>query len=71
MTIKAITFDFWSTLYKTVTSSHMQRLQGLKDSIEQSSGASFEFDQFKAAVIATRDTWRQIWMEEMRTIDAG
>jgi putative hydrolase of the HAD superfamily len=69
--IKAITFDFWSTLYKTVTSNHLQRLQGLKDSVEQSSGATFEFDQFKAAVIATRNTWRQIWMEELRTIDAS
>jgi HAD superfamily hydrolase (TIGR01549 family) len=71
LTIKAVTFDFWSTLYKTVTSNHVQRLRGLKAAFEQSSGATFEFDQFKAAVIATRNTWRQIWMEELRTIDAG
>ena len=71
MTIKAITFDFWSTLYKTVASNHAQRLRNLMSAIEQSSGATFEPDRFRAAVIATRDTWRRIWIEELRTIDAG
>ena len=70
MTIKAITFDFWATLYKSKTVDYAQRLLELKEEIEQGSGTAYELEQVKAAVRAARDTWRQTWLEEHRTLGA-
>ena len=61
MTIKAITFDFWSTLYKGGNVDQNQRLLDLKQAVERGSGASFDLSQVKAAVIGARDMWRQTW----------
>lgn len=71
MTITAITFDFWSTLYKSQPVDHTRRLQELKEAIEQRSGAAIDLEQLKAAVRVARQRWRQIWLEEYRTIGAN
>jgi putative hydrolase of the HAD superfamily len=70
LTIKAITFDFWSTLYKGGNVDQNQRLLDLQQAVERGSGASFDLSQIKAAVIGARNMWRQTWMEEHRTIAA-
>lgn len=70
MTIKAITFDFWQTLYKSKPVDFNQRLRRLKEDVEQGNGFVFEQAQFEAAVRVARDTWSQTWAEEHRTITA-
>ncbi|MEW5956498.1 MAG: HAD family hydrolase [Chloroflexota bacterium] len=71
MTIKAITFDFWSTLYRSAPVDYAQRLRHLQQAVEQGSGATFEPEQFKAAVTVARDAWTQIWVQEFRTMPAN
>lgn len=71
MTIKAITFDFWATLYKPKTVDYDQRLLHLKETVETHSGRTFELEQFKNAAKVARDTWSKTWLEEYRTITAG
>lgn len=71
MTIKAITFDFWSTLYKSKTVDFTKRLLKLKEAVEARSRTTFDLEQFKAAVKVARETWDQTWLEEHRTITAG
>lgn len=70
MPIKAITFDFWSTLYRSKSVDFTERLVRLKTSVEQHSNVNFEFEQFKAAVQVARETWSRVWREEHRTISA-
>ena len=71
MTIKAITFDFWATLYKTKTVDYHQRLLQLKEIVEKDSEQTFELGQFQNAVNVARETWSQTWQEEYRTITAS
>jgi putative hydrolase of the HAD superfamily len=68
--IKAITFDFWSTLYESKTIDFTQRLLKLKESVEQGSGATFAHEQFEAAVRMARETWSHTWNEAHRTMTA-
>lgn len=70
MTIQAITYDFWSTLYRSQTIDYSQRLLRLKERVEQGSGTTFDLEQFKEAVAVARHTWSQTWEAEHRTIGA-
>ena len=71
MTIKAITFDFWSTLYKPKNMSHTERQQHLRDSIEQASQAYFTLERIQEAVDVAREHWNRAWVEEHRTMGAA
>jgi putative hydrolase of the HAD superfamily len=71
LTIKAITFDFWATLYQSKTIDYTKRLFRLKEAVEQYSGDTFEPEQFQAAVSVARETWGQTWREEYRTLTAS
>lgn len=71
MPVKAITFDFWSTLYRSATVDFTKRLLELKRNVEQRSGAEFDQDRFTDAVKLARQTWTQTWVNEYRTIPAG
>lgn len=71
MTITAITFDFWQTLYKNQPIKHDDRLRKLKDDVECGSGAQFSTQQIKAAVDVARQTWTDTWAQEHRTLPAG
>ncbi len=71
LTIKAITFDFWATLYQSKIIDYTERINQLKEIVEQCSGANFETPQFKAAVKAARNAWGRIWTEEHRTMAAN
>lgn len=70
MTITAITFDFWQTLYKNQPIDHEGRLRKLKDDVERGSGAQFSMAQIKAAVDVARQTWTDTWAQEHRTLPA-
>jgi putative hydrolase of the HAD superfamily len=71
LSIKAITFDFWATLYKTRTIDYNKRVLQLKTSVEQYSGHTFAPEQFEAAVKVARETWSRTWIEQHRTITAA
>ncbi|RME97554.1 MAG: HAD family hydrolase [Chloroflexi bacterium] len=71
VTITAITFDFWQTLYKNQPIDHNARLQALKDDVERGSGAQFSMDQIKAAVDVARQTWTDTWAQQHRTLPAA
>ena len=71
MTIKAITFDFWATLYKPKTVDYNKRLLLLKETVEVHSESIFELEQFKNAVKVARETWSKTWLEEYRTLPAS
>ncbi|MBI1877588.1 MAG: HAD family hydrolase [Chloroflexi bacterium] len=70
MPIKAITFDFWSTLYESKTVDYAKRLLQLKEAVEQRGGAIFAPEQFETAVKMARETWSRTWTEEHRTMTA-
>lgn len=70
MPIKAITFDFWSTLYQSKTVDYTKRLLALKEAVERGSGSAFPTEQFEAAVKIARETWSRTWTEEHRTMTA-
>jgi len=71
LTIKAITFDFWATLYKPKTVDYNKRLLRLKETVESHNGTTFALEQFKTAVNIARETWSKTWLEEYRTITAA
>jgi putative hydrolase of the HAD superfamily len=68
--IKAITFDFWSTLYKGKPVNFAERIYRLKTDVEAGSGLEFEQAHFEAAVNVARATWSRTWIEDQRTLDA-
>jgi len=69
--MKAITFDFWSTLYQPKTVDYTQRILRLKEAVEAGSGAVFTDEGFAAAVKAARRAWSRTWETEHRTIGAS
>ncbi|MFQ5575860.1 MAG: HAD family hydrolase [Anaerolineae bacterium] len=68
--IKAVTFDFWSTLYRGRTPKYTERLLSLKAAVEEGSDARFELAAFEAALKAARRAWNRAWVDEHRTIGA-
>ncbi len=70
MTIKAITFDFWSTLYQSKTIDYVERMRRLRAEVEEGCGEKLDQARFKAAVNAARAAWSKTWTEEYRTPDA-
>ncbi len=71
MSLKAITFDFWSTLYQSRTVDYTQRLLYLKEKIEQSSQTALTQAQLEAAVKTARERWSRTWAEAQRTMNAA
>lgn len=69
--IKAITFDFWQTLYQGQKVDYAERLRQLKAKVEQGQGTSFSLEQFQDAVLVARDTWSRTWEEDHRTLSAA
>ena len=70
MTIKAITFDFWQTLYSNKVIDYSKRLRQLKGEFEQVNGFAFELGHFEDAVKAARHAWNRSWVEDYRTMNA-
>lgn len=70
MTIQAITFDFWQTLYSNKVIDYSERLRQLKREFEQVNGFNFELAHFEEAVREARDAWSRTWVEDYRTMNA-
>ncbi len=68
MSIKAITFDFWATLYTSNPVDRHRRLRELQQMVEQRAGVSLTMEAVQAAVRVARKTWTRVWMEEYRTL---
>lgn len=70
MTITAITFDFWQTLYKNRPVDLNTRMRQMQADLNRSSGQNFNLDAVKAAARVARDTWNETWAQEHRTLSA-
>lgn len=68
--IKAITFDFWNTLYTAAAYAHPLRRRFLSDLF-----AKHQIDvtpeQVDAAEDVAREAWNRVWREEYRTPSAA
>lgn len=71
MSIKAITFDFWATLYRPKTVDYTKRLFRLKEIIERGTSHTYTLEEFQFAVKMARDTWGRTWREDYRTLSAA
>ena len=71
MTIKAITFDFWQTLYKSKPFDFDERLRQTQADVNRGSNSQFTLDEIRAAVTVARDAWTNAWATEHRTISAN
>ncbi len=70
MVIKAITFDFWFTLYQSKPVKMDERLRFLKRSIEAGSDTHLEMAAMQEAFDVGREAWDRAWMDEYRTMGA-
>lgn len=68
--IKAITFDFWSTLYKSKPINMEERLRFLKEEIETKSRLTLTMEMVQSVVDIAREAWNQAWITEQRTMGA-
>ena len=70
MTIKAITFDFWNTLYKAAPYAFALRRQFLFEMFARCQ-IDVKVEQVDAAEDVARKEWNRIWREEYRTPSAA
>lgn len=70
MNIRAITFDFWSTLYRVTRSSHSRRLQRIQAALASVGRHDIAETQVAEAVQQAWIVWDRVWREEHRTFGA-
>jgi putative hydrolase of the HAD superfamily len=70
LTISAITFDFWQTLYRNRPVDADSRLRQMQSDLLAVSGHSFAVPDIKAAVNVARKAWSTTWVTENRTLTA-
>jgi FMN hydrolase / 5-amino-6-(5-phospho-D-ribitylamino)uracil phosphatase len=68
--IKAITFDFWNTLYKAAAYAHPLRRRFLFELFAQHQ-IDVSLEQVDAAEDVARQTWNKAWRDEYRTPSAA
>lgn len=68
--IKAITFDFWYTLYKSQPMPPETRLNFLAEAVAAKVGQTISLTQLQAAVEVARLGWDRAWVQENRTLTA-
>jgi putative hydrolase of the HAD superfamily len=66
--IKAITFDFWSTLYQSQPVNKVARIKKLKASLEELTQTELDIATLTTAVQETWAQWNHIWHHEQRTL---
>lgn len=71
MTITAVTFDFWQTLYKNRPVDLDVRLRQMQANLQRGSGQEISLEAVKAAARTARHTWSNTWAKEHRTLSAG
>ena len=71
MTITAITFDFWQTLYRNAPFDKDLRQKEMQAALAEGSGVEFSLEQIHAAIRVARHTWNKTWLENYRTMSAA
>ena len=71
MIIKAITFDFWSTLYHYKQSPRSRREQHLRSILAAAGRDDVTTEQVTQAMKEAWGVWDRIWRKEQRTPDAA
>jgi len=64
--IKAITFDFWNTLYDASISARPLRMRFLAEVLTKNQ-IELAPEQIETAEGLARDEWNRIWREDYRT----
>lgn len=68
--IKAITFDFWHTLYTSQPVDPDERRRGFQKKIQETTGTFVTEDRLQEAVGVAGEAWSQAWLTEYRTMGA-
>ena len=68
--IKAITFDFWHTLYTEQPVDPDARRRGFQAQIHQMTGVLVTEERLEEAVKVAGEAWSQAWLTEHRTMGA-
>jgi putative hydrolase of the HAD superfamily len=68
--IKAITFDFWNTLYTAAAYAHPLRRRFLRSLLDKHQ-IDLDDEQLDTAEAVARDEWNRIWREDYRTPSAA
>ncbi len=71
MTIQAITFDFWSTLYHYTQSPRPRRLRLIQAALADNGAGDFAEEILASAMQHAWDSWDRVWRTEQRTVDAA
>ncbi|RLD09971.1 MAG: hypothetical protein DRI56_03315 [Chloroflexota bacterium] len=71
MTIEAITFDFWDTLYPYAQPPRPKRRQCIQQALDSLQITHLNSDHITTAMNKAWDTWNHIWLTEYRTPDAA
>ncbi len=68
--IKAITFDFWNTLYTAAAYAHPLRRRFLRSLLDKHQ-IDLDDEQLDTAEAMARDEWNRVWREDYRTPSAA
>jgi FMN phosphatase YigB (HAD superfamily) len=71
MTVEAITFDFWSTLYRSTRSTHLRRVSSIKSALATAGRDDIGEEVVAGAVQQAWVLWDRIWRQEQRTLGAA
>ena len=66
MALRAVTFDFWGTLYQNAY-AHQERLELLGSVLERHKQVR-EMDELEAAYSHARSVWDRVWRDHQRSI---
>lgn len=69
--VKAVTFDFWSTLFQSHPVNKIERVKKLKATFEALTPLSLDLEAWATAVQQTWAQWEYIWHHEQRTLVAA
>lgn len=69
--LKAITFDFWSTLYRGNAINGGNRIRRIKQSLEADRGTTLEATRFEQLVSETKQVWQHYWEADCRTLNSA
>ncbi len=71
MTIQAITFDFWGTLYRYTQSPRLRRLQLIQAALATNGAGDVREEKLADAIQVAWDNWDRVWRTEQRTFGAA
>jgi len=71
MTIRAITFDFWSTLYRSTRPSRLRRLLHIQSALSAVGHDDIAEASVADAMQQAWIVWDRVWREEQRTFEAS